>query len=341
MAETRTGTPITVSTVTILKIAAVLLGFWALYAISDILVLLIASLLLASALDPWVDALQQRYHIPRQVSMLGIYAVLLAVLASAILLLAPPVIDEVQQIAQDFPAYYTRANAWIADLTHQNGSSLTPLQDLSRAITAATPGVFSFISDIFGGIASFVIVLFITYYMVVDEGAIKRTATIAPKRHQAYLTALINRLQRQTGVWLRAQLILMGIIAVMTYCFLLIIGMPYALVLALFAGLMEFVPYLGPLLSAVPAVFLAYAISPQMAIVVAGTYYVIQLLENNIIVPKIMEKALGLSPIVSIVVFLVGARFAGIAGALFAIPIATVGMVLMQDLLSARAARAE
>lgn len=273
--------------------------------------------------------------------MLGIYAVLLAVLASAILLLAPPVIDEVQQIAQDFPAYYTRANAWIADLTHQNGSSLTPLQDLSRAITAATPGVFSFISDIFGGIASFVIVLFITYYMVVDEGAIKRTATIAPKRHQAYLTALINRLQRQTGVWLRAQLILMGIIAVMTYCFLLIIGMPYALVLALFAGLMEFVPYLGPLLSAVPAVFLAYAISPQMAIVVAGTYYVIQLLENNIIVPKIMEKALGLSPIVSIVVFLVGARFAGIAGALFAIPIATVGMVLMQDLLSARAARAE
>lgn len=340
MAEARNGKTVIISTSTFVKVVLAFLAVWVLYVTSDILVLLIASLMLASALDPWVDSLQRRYHIPRQISMFGIYAILLAIITSAVILLAPPVIDEVQQMAQDFPTYYARVGSWLGEINRQSGSTnTTPLNDLSQAVTAATSGIFSLITSIFGGIASFILVLFMTYYLVVDEGAIKRTVSVAPKRYQAYLAGLLNRVEDQIGVWLRAQLILMGIIAVMTYVFLMIVGMPYALVLAIFAGFTEFIPYLGPLLGAVPAVFLAYSISPIMAITVAAAYYLIQLLENNVIVPKVMEKALGLSPIISIMVFLIGARLAGIAGALLAIPLATVGMVVVQDVLSARAAR--
>ena len=327
---------VTVSTLTLVKVALILLLLWALYLIADVLILLIASLLFAAALDPWVDTLQKKYHIPRAVSMLTIYAILIAVISSAIVLIAPPLIDEIGQIAQAFPHYYTQINEWLINVNQQTGSNGAPLQSLSNAVTSATTGAFSVVSSIFGGIASFILVLFITYYLVVDEGAIKRIAMIAPKQHQAYFTNLITRLQKQMGIWLRAQVTLMAIIGAVTYLILLAIGMPYALVLAMIAGLTEFIPYLGPLLGAVPAVIIASSISPLMILTVIAAYYLMQLFENNIIVPKIMEKALGLSPVVSIMVFLIGARLAGIAGALLAIPIATAAMVVINDLLSSR-----
>lgn len=335
--HTSSSTATAISTSTIVKVVVAFLVLWFLYITADILILLVASLLLSAALSPWVDNLYSRFHIPRQVSMIAIYVILIAAVSSAILLLVPPVVEEIQQIAKDFPAYYLRINDWLSQISQSGATS--SVSSLSQTLTTATPGVFSFISSIFGGIASFFLVLFMTYYLVVDDLAVKKTVGILSERHQAYANRLIERLQQQVGVWLRAQLILMGVISILTYIVLLIIGMPYALVLALFAGVTEFVPYLGPLLGAVPAVFLAYAISPTMAIIVAFAYYLIQLAENNIIVPKIMEKALGLSPIISIMVFLVGARLAGIAGALLAIPVATAIMVVAKDILAARSAR--
>lgn len=334
-------TVVSISTATIIRVVVALLIVWAFYLVVDVVVLLLAALLLAAALGPLVDRLES-HHVPRTVSVLTIYAIMLAVLSLAIVLIIPPVAGEVRDIAQAFPLLYSRLTAWLGGLNLAvgteggNGTLNGTLQDLSPAVSVATRGVFSIVAGVFGGLVSFLLVLVMTFYLVVDEAAIKQTVAIAPPRHRTYLTGLINRLQARMGVWLRAQLILMGIIGLLTYTVLTAIGMPYALVLALIAGLLEFIPYLGPLLSAVPGVFLAYAVSPTMAIVVAGVYYGIQLLENNVIVPKVMEKALGLSPIISIVVFLVGAKLAGFAGVFLAIPIATAAMVVAQDLLANR-----
>ena len=338
MAKGVTPHMVTVSTLTLIKVALILLLLWALYLIYDVLILLVASLLFASALDPWVDTMQKKHRIPRTISILTIYAVFVSIIVSAIVLIAPPLIEEISQIAREFPHYYSSVNEWLINFGRQTGGTAAPSQGLSDALTSATAGAFSVVTGIFGGIASFILVLFITYYLVADEGAIKRMAMIAPKDKQAYITNLIIRLQKQMGIWLRAQLTLMGIIGVLTYVILLLIGMPYALLLAVIAGLTEFIPYLGPLLGAVPAVVLASSVSPTMIIIVIGAYYLIQLFENNIIVPKIMEKALGLSPVVSILVFLIGARLAGIAGALLAIPLATAAMVIVNDLLSPKTA---
>ena len=178
-----------------------------------------------------------------------------------------------------------------------------------------------------------------TFYIVVDEGSITRTLAIAPKRYQAYLSDLYERLQSQLGLWLRAQLTLMVLIGVLTYVLLSLISlfgyhMPYILTLSLIAGLTEFIPYVGPIIGAIPAIFLAYNVSPMFMIVIALTYYGIQTLENNVLVPKIMEKALGLSPIISILVFLVGANLAGIMGAILAIPIATACAEIIKDLMA-------
>jgi predicted PurR-regulated permease PerM len=336
---------VTISTFTIVKVALALLVLWALYLVADVVVLVVAALLLAAALDPWVDTLQKHYHIPRAVSMLAIYVLLFAVLSSAVVLILPPVIDEVGEIAKNFPALATWVSEWLDRLRVTPGANPTEtLQSFTPAVTAATQGVFSFVAGVFGGLVSFLLVLVMTFYLVVDEGSIKRTVAVAPKHHQARLAALLARVQKKLGVWFRAQLSLMGIIAILTYLVLTVIGfftdMRYALVLALIAGILEFIPYLGPLIAAVPAVFLAFAVSPSTALVVAAAYYLIQLFENNVLVPKIMERALGLSPIVSIVVFLVGAKLAGVAGAFLAIPVATAAMVIAHDVVATRNADA-
>ncbi|MBW2164188.1 MAG: AI-2E family transporter, partial [Deltaproteobacteria bacterium] len=197
---------------------------------------------------------------------------------------------------------------------------------------------FSTVTGIFGGIFTFFLVLVITFYMAVEENAIKKIVwSIAPKNHQVYVMQLVNRMQKKVGLWLRGQLILSVIIFALTFTALSIVHlftgqMEYALVLALLAGLTEFVPYLGPLIAAIPAVFLALTVSPVLAIVVALVYYVIQLMENNIIVPKLMQKVIGLNPVVRIAVLLIGFKVAGVVGAILSIPVATAVSVFIRDI---------
>jgi predicted PurR-regulated permease PerM len=143
---------------------------------------------------------------------------------------------------------------------------------------------------------------------------------------------LVNRMQGKIGLWIRGQLILSLIIFSLTFLGLSILGVNYALVLALIAGLTEFVPYLGPTIAAIPAIFLAFTQSPMLALFVLALYYIIQMVENHIIVPKLMQKVVGLNPVISIMVLLVGFKLAGILGAILAIPVVTIASVFLKDL---------
>lgn len=143
---------------------------------------------------------------------------------------------------------------------------------------------------------------------------------------------LANRMQSKIGLWLRGQLILSFIIFLLIYVALSILGVKYALILALVAGMTEFVPYLGPILAAVPAIILVFAQSGfVMALFVAIIYYLVQLIENNIIVPKVMQKVVGLNPIVSIAVLMIGFNLGGVVGAILSIPVATAVSVFVKD----------
>ncbi|PJE76172.1 hypothetical protein COV04_01420 [Candidatus Uhrbacteria bacterium CG10_big_fil_rev_8_21_14_0_10_48_11] len=336
MATTTDQNPsITISTSAIFKTAGAVLILWLVYVTADILLLMLAAVFLAAAVRPLVDRLQ-KHHLPRPISMLGIYAILFAVLSSAIILIVPPVAEEVGTLAQSFPDLYSHFMVWVTTVA-PGVDTFAPeqaLQQLSSALTSATQGVVTTLIGIFGGIFSFFMVLVMTFYLVVDEGAINRTVAIFPSAYQRYLADLYLRLQDKIGRWLRAQLIIMGLVGLLVYVVLTILGMKYALLLALFAGIAEFIPYLGPLLGALPSVLLASAISPTLAVVIAAAYYGIQLFENNVLTPKIMEHAVGLSPILSIAVFFVGAKIGGFTGAFLAIPVATAASVVLKEVFN-------
>jgi predicted PurR-regulated permease PerM len=204
-------------------------------------------------------------------------------------------------------------------------------------VSGALGSVFSTVAGIFGGIVSFFIVLVITFYMTVEESSMKRTVTfILPDKYQPFTLQLINKVQRKIGDWLKGQLVLCLIVGVMAYIGLLILGVNYALVLGLLAAVGEFIPYLGPTISAIPAIFLAFTQSPIKALFVLILYVLIQQVENNILVPKVMQKAVGLNPIISIIALLVGAKTAGLIGVVLAIPVATAISVIVRELWSTK-----
>lgn len=145
---------------------------------------------------------------------------------------------------------------------------------------------------------------------------------------------MMIKIEEKLGAWLRGQLFLSIIIGLVSYIGLLIFNIPYALPLALLAGVMEIIPVIGPIISAIPAVLIALTISPILALGVAAMYFVIQQLENHLIVPQVMKRAVGLNPLVVILAIAIGSRILGFAGALLAVPLAVVIQIIAAEIIA-------
>ena len=329
---------ININAFSVVKIILIFILFYLLYLVREILAILFVSLILSSAVDPWVDWMQKK-KIPRAIGIFLIYLVMFGVVGLAIYLIIPPIVEQVSELINNFPVIFEKVISGVEALkeyTARHGI-LDNIRESFGAISSnlqnAAGGVFSTVTGIFGGIFTFFLVLVVTFYMVVEENAMKKIVwSISPEKHQMNVMQLINRMQKKIGLWLRGQLILSLIIFCLTYVSLSILGVNYALVLALIAGLTEFVPYLGPILASIPAIFLSFTQAPMLAVFVAILYYIIQLVENHIIVPKLMQKVVGLNPIVSIAVLLIGFKIGGVVGAILSIPVATAASVFIKDI---------
>ena len=333
-----------IATGAIVKIFAVLLGLWFLYIIRDVVVMIFVALMLAAVIDPFADWLQKR-NIPRGIAVLAIYILLLGAVSALLILIIPPLLDETGRIVKNFGSLFGRViiALGLGKVTLGDGG----LGDLQRLLSGLGSGVerglagaFSTITGFFGGLLGFVVVLVMTFYMVVEENALRRFfRAVAPESVQPYLAGLLTRVQEKIGAWLRGQLALSAAVAVLVYIGLSILGVEYALVLALLAGLAEFVPYAGPVVAAIPAVIIGLADSSLKGVLTMALYLVIQQIENNFLVPKIMQRVIGLNPIISIVSLLIGARVGGVVGAILAIPLATAVSVFAADMIEMKRAR--
>lgn len=333
---------INVSSLTIAKVVIVLLLLWFLYLILDVLGIVFVSFIIAAAITPWVDALEAR-KIPRVASVIGIYVVLFGTISMAVALIVPAVVDELGQLAKRLPDLFQEISRWLAPVTglpnrEQAVSALQQnLDALNKGLIQVTSGIFNTLSSVFGGVASFITVLVIVFYMSVEQhGAKKFVQSFAPVKYRPYLIQLVAKIQMRLGGWLRGQLLLSLLIAVVTYIGLLLFGVKYALLLALLAGAFEIIPFIGPILAAIPAVFFAATDRPILALFVALFYLVVQQLENNILVPKVMQSSAGLNPIVILISVLIGARIGGIVGVIMAVPVAVILSVIFRDIFEER-----
>lgn len=333
---------VTISTATIFKIIAVAVILVILYFISDIIGLLFAAFIISSAIAPWVNFCE-RHKIPRSLGVLALYIVGLGAVAGIGIVLVPLLSQELKALSTQLPDIFANLyNYWSRLQGSALGQNPQGAEFLKQAISSfnntlgsLTESLFSTVTSFIGGLAAFVVILVIAFYLSVDKGGLRAVLrNVAPESYQPYLTRLLLRIQNKMGGWLRGQLLLSLIIFALDFIGLSILGVPYALVFASVAGIFEIIPFLGPILGALLPVLFALTISPSLALMVAILFFVVQQLENHLIVPKVMSMSTGLNPVVILLVILVGAKLGGILGALLAVPIATVIAVFLEDFFS-------
>jgi predicted PurR-regulated permease PerM len=326
---------INISTSTIFRIILILLGLVFLYIIRDVLMMVFVAIIIASAINGPASWLQ-RHRVPRVLGVTFLYLLLFLVLALIISLILPPLAEQVKHLAVAFPEYIEKIGlslqGWWEKYKGEGENLQNFLDRVSEKLTQAASSVFATTVGIFGGLVSSMVILVISFYLAVQERGVKKfLMSLTPIEHQAYISDLVERIQMKMGGWLRGQLLLILIVGLLTFIGLSLLGVKYALVLALIAGLLEIIPYIGPIMATVPAVILAFFQSPSLALLVILLYAVIQQLENHIIVPQVMRKTVGLNPIIIIIVMLVGAKLAGIIGIILAVPIAAAVAEFLKD----------
>lgn len=330
---------IEISSGTILRAILILLLLWFLFFVRDILILLFLAFIIVCAVDPIVDWLQRK-KIPRVVSVAVLYALFFCLVVLVFSLLIPPLVNEINNFVKNSPDLLAKFSGYFqkfqdfASSHNLSESSQQFFSNLTDSLSSTTSGVFSQTVSILGGIFSVVIVFSVAFYVLVKERGVKKfVASVIPGDHKDYVMDLVDRIQQKMGRWLQGQLLLMLIIFALDYAGLLLLKVPYALILALLAGLLEIIPYIGPMISAVLALVFGFLISPVTGLLAFGWFAIMQQIEGNVIVPLVMRKAVGLNPVVVIVALLVGAKLAGVIGIIISVPIATVIGEIVSDLV--------
>lgn len=344
----------TIAKFVLITIALLLLmGFF--YQIRDIVLIFFVSLLFAAALDPMVDALQRR-KIPRPLGVIIIYLVILILLGLLISNIVPVIASEVSQLAskiQDFVSNMIRGEIKIPDFLETFKPTIKQwfeavdismlsnyrefLMQAANRLSDVAGNVFNAVIVLFNGVFNTILVLVLTFMMTVDEEGIdKFILSLFPAKYGQYITEKSKMVKAKIGYWLRGQITLCIVVGVLVYIGFLIIGLltqkvEYATTIAIVAGFTELIPYIGPFIAWLLALPIVANQSLMLIVWMTVLMYAVQLLENNLIVPLVMKKAVGISPIFVIFAMMVGFSFLGILGMVLAVPVATTVAIFIRD----------
>lgn len=310
---------------TIVFIAVFILSLWAVYLIRDLLLLLFSAVILMSALSPLID-LFVKLKLPKALGIAITYIVIIGILAIMLIGFVPLLLEQSSKLIINLPSYVGQIfNIAQIDRTVFQ-SELTSLSHNILSITLA----------VFDNLLTIIFLLVVTFYLLLEKDNLETRISRLFGARQKRVEELIVQIQDKLGAWLRGQLLLSIIIGTLSYVGLTFLNIPYALPLALVAGALEVVPVIGPIISAIPAIILALTVSPVLAVGVAAMFFVIQQLENHLIVPQVMKRAVGLNPLVVILAIAIGGRLLGLVGALLAVPIVVVLQIVITEVIETK-----
>lgn len=288
-------------------------SLWLVFKVWDIIMLVFVSIILMAALKPTVDWLE-KFKVPRGLSIACIYIFLWTFVGTVIASLVPPLIDQTRKLLAMLPQA-------LANFDYLSNNQQQITSQVLSGIGSIPESVFKVTLGLFGNILNVVTTVVISFYLLLERKSLGQKLS-------SKWSDILNQIEFKLGGWIRGQLFLMTAIGVVTYFGLTLLGLETALPLAILAGLLEIVPTIGPIISAVPAVIIAFVVHPLMGLSVAALYFLIQFLENNLLVPLVMRKATGVSPLVSIIALMVGFRLGGAVGAVLSIPTVLVIQVI-------------
>lgn len=327
-----------INTGTIIKTVLVLFGLFLLYEVRDIAALVLFSIVIASGVEPAAAWFQKR-KVSRLLSVIFVYIAIFVVLGLLFYIIVPALFSQLSEMADTLPRYLDRPiGEQILDAlpTLPESVSLLFLEAAEIAKTYVekfTGGFFTATAAIFGGVFSFFMVIILSFYFSVQERGIETfLKIIIPIQYEEYALNLWFRVKSKLGAWMKGQLLLSLLVGVLVYLSLTIVGIKYALVLALLAAIFELIPLFGATIAAIPAIAIALLQSPTLALVVAGMYFIIQQFENHLIYPLVIRKVVGVPPILTILALIVGAKLGGFMGILLSMPIVTFLVEISDDI---------
>lgn len=341
-----------ITTGTIFRVALVIIFFATLFYLRDIMLVVLLSIIVASAINPGTNWLQRR-NVPRLLAVILTYILLVVALIVVFYFLFIPILNETLNFLSNLPGYLGDLQVW--DPAQSSGflsegplsgisqsfSLVDIVNQLDNAVEKFSSGFFSTASAIFGGILSFILVIVLSFYLSVEEdGVTSFLRIVIPYKYESYALDLWKRSQKKIGLWMQGQIVLAVLIAILTFLGLTLLGVENALLLAVIAGVFEIIPVFGPILSAIPAIMIALVSDGlTAALLVVGLYIIIQQFENQLIYPLVVKKVVGVPPIVSILALIIGAKLAGFIGIVISVPVAAIVMEFLNDWEKNKAAK--
>ncbi len=307
----------------------------------DVLILVFVAVVIAATLRPMVSALLRR-GLPKALAVLLIYLGILGVLAGLFVLVIPALVNQGEELVRGLPQVYTNLVVSLGENPNEAIRTLPqrlPTEDqlasqLQAASSVVLTGALGIGMGVLALLAQMLSIFFLSIYLTLDQSRLERFwLSLAPASQRPELLAIWREIEGRLGGYVRGELLLMTSIGVLASLGYLVIGLPYPLALGALAGMVEFVPMVGPTLGAIPAIVVALSISPQAALLVLIYSITIQMAENNILVPRLMGRSVGVSPITVILAVFVFTGLLGISGAFLAIPLAAIVQVLMDHLV--------
>lgn len=323
----------------ILLVLLTLLSLWLLVAFDKILLILFLAILLAIAINPIVDRMEER-KVPRALAIVIIYLFLLSVLSAVVGLLVPVLIDEFTQLSDNLPKITQSVldfpKNWITPYFPTFSRSIAGV-DVGKQLSGELGNIVGGVGGLLGQIArtlatvaiSTFLILVVGFFLTSDARFAPRfIARFCPPRSRATVANLAQQIGRRLGHWVRAQL-LVGLFFGVTFGLgLAVLGVPYALSLGVAGAVLELIPYLGGAIVTVIAMLVALAVSPWLPLGVLVLELVVANIESHVVYPKLVGDIVGLHPLTIIIALFIGAELKGIMGALLAVPVAVVLQVL-------------
>jgi predicted PurR-regulated permease PerM len=340
---------ISISIGTIIKTIVVGLLFMALFALKDLVLVLLVSIVVASAVEPGTQWFIRR-KVPRLFAVILIYLLIAVAFACVVFFLLIPLLSESGNFLENFPLYFNASivsntigdTGFVADLTNSLNIEKV-ITHINALVNTVSTNAFGTVTTVFGGLLSFFLMTILSFYLAVEEDGVgKFLKAITPLKHEKYVVALWQRSQRKIGLWMQGQLVLAVIIGMLVYLGLSIINVPNALLLASLAAAFEIIPLFGPILASIPAVMISFVTGGfSLAILVIGLYLIVHQFENQLIYPLVVKKVVGVSPIVSIIALAAGWQLAGFIGLVLSVPISAVIIEFFDDLEKNKIERVE
>jgi predicted PurR-regulated permease PerM len=327
----------------VLRAGLVLIGLgvggYLLWRVQDVLFLLILAILLATAIEPLVNRLR-RGPFTRGSGVLVVYTLIVVVIGLSAYIIVPSVVSQAASFSETLPARLQQLRPYAENLQPRplQGFAVGVLDNAIQAVQSPPRPAQDEIVQVGATAAhtllSFFTVFVLAYYWLVERPLIKRVILrTVPVRHARSVNTVWMEVEEKLGGWVRGQLILMLAIGVMATLGYVVIGLPNPILLGVASGLFEIIPMIGPFLAFAPAVLVALALDPTRAVFVVGYALVIQQIESNVLVPRVMGRTVGISPLTVLMGILVGGSLAGLPGAFLAVPLAGALQVLLAHVL--------